>query len=104
MAYVRRKGNQLAIVHGERDTETRKVEQRVLISLYSNAGALESIGCGSGGEQGALRFQRLLNNEYPGIPFNWDKIQREISNNLTTYLICTSTVQHARWGSSGKTS
>jgi tetratricopeptide (TPR) repeat protein len=83
MAYVRRKGNQLAIVHGERDAETRKVEQRVLFTLYSKAEALESIGRGSGGEQGALRFQQLLDNEYPGIPVNWDRIQEDIGANLS---------------------
>lgn len=83
MAYVRRKGNQLAIVHGERDAETRKVEQRVLFTLYSKAEALESIGRGSGGEQGALRFQQLLDSEYPGIPLNWDRIQKDIGANLS---------------------
>ncbi len=83
MAYVRRKGNQLAIVHGERDAETRKVEQGVLFTLYSKAEALESIGRGSNGEQGPVRFQQLLHNEYPGIPLNWDKIQRDIGANLS---------------------
>jgi tetratricopeptide (TPR) repeat protein len=83
VAYVRRKGNQLAIVHGERDAETRKVEQRVLFTLHSKAEALESIGRGSGGELGASRFQQLLENEYPGINLNWDKIQRDISDNLS---------------------
>lgn len=83
MAYVRRKGNQLAIVHGERDSLTGKVEQRVLFTLYSKAEALEAIGRGSGGKQGACRFQDLLENEYPGFRLNWGKIRQGIENNIS---------------------
>ena len=35
MAYVRRRGNQLAFVHGERERNTGKVQQRILFALYS---------------------------------------------------------------------
>jgi tetratricopeptide (TPR) repeat protein len=83
MAYVRRKGNQLAIVHGERDLVTSKVEQRVLFTLYSKAEALEAIGRGSGTEQGTYRFQSLLENEYPSIRINWDKIRQGIEDNMS---------------------
>ena len=44
MAYVRRRGNQLAIVQGERDPQTRKVQQRILFTLYSKPEALEALG------------------------------------------------------------
>ncbi len=37
MAYVRQRGNQLAIVHGVRDPETKKVEQQILFTIYSSA-------------------------------------------------------------------
>ncbi|MCU7905938.1 MAG: tetratricopeptide repeat protein [Candidatus Thiodiazotropha sp. (ex Epidulcina cf. delphinae)] len=82
MAYIRRKGNQLALVHGERDAETGKVEQRVLFTLYSKAEALEAIGRGSGGKEGGHRFRSLLEREYPGIRFNWDKVRQGIEENL----------------------
>ncbi len=82
MAYIRRKGNQLALVHGARDANTSKVEQRVLFTLYSKAEALEAIGRGSGGDGGSYRFKSLLELEYPSIRFNWDKIQQGIADNL----------------------
>ena len=83
MAYVRRKGNQLAIVHGERDPVTSRVEQRVLFTLHSKAEALEALGRGSGGKQSAYRFQALLENEYPGIRLNWGKIRQGIEDNIS---------------------
>lgn len=82
MAYIRRKGNQLALVHGARDAKTGKVEQRVLFTLYSKAEALEAIGRGSGGEGGGHRFRSLLEREYPSIRLNWNKIQQGIADNL----------------------
>jgi tetratricopeptide (TPR) repeat protein len=82
MAYIRRKGNQLALVHGARDAKTGKVEQRVLFTLYSKAEALEAIGRGSGGEGGSHRFRSLLEREYPSIRLNWNKIQQGIADNL----------------------
>jgi tetratricopeptide (TPR) repeat protein len=82
MAYIRRKGNQLALVHGARDANTGKVEQRVLFTLYSKAEALEAIGRGSGGKGGSHRFRSLLEGEYPSIRLNWNKIQQGIADNL----------------------
>ncbi|RLJ15996.1 hypothetical protein DJ030_06310 [bacterium endosymbiont of Escarpia laminata] len=82
MAYIRRKGNQLALVHGARDAKTGKVEQRVLFTLYSKAEALEAIGRGSGGEGGSHRFRSLLEREYPSIRLNWNKIQQGIADSL----------------------
>jgi tetratricopeptide (TPR) repeat protein len=82
MAYVRRKGNQLAIVHGERNPGTGKVEQRVLFTLYSKAEALQAIGRNSNGNRSACDFQLLLEPEYPGIRFDWDKIRQGIENNI----------------------
>jgi hypothetical protein len=49
MAYVRRRGNQLAIVQGQREPGTGKVQQHVLFALYSKAEALEAVGRGSKG-------------------------------------------------------
>jgi len=82
MAYVRCKGNQLAIVHGERNPETGKVEQRVLFTLYSKAEALEAIGRSSKGKQGAYSFRSLLKNEYPGVRLDWDKLRHGIEHNI----------------------
>lgn len=77
MAYVREHGNQLAIVHGERDPETGKVQQRVLFTIYSKAEALEIVGHGD--SQNAYRFQALLGDQYPNVKFNWKKILKSIS-------------------------
>lgn len=80
MAYVRRRGNQLAIVHGEREPNTGRVTQRILFALYSRAEALEVLGRGTKG--GGDRFRRLLEEQYPGLRFNWKKIRRTIEEDL----------------------
>ena len=80
MAYVRRRGNQLAIVHGEREPNTGTVGQRILFALYSRAEALEVLGRGSKG--GVDRFRRLLEEQYPGLRFNWKRIRRSIEEHL----------------------
>lgn len=72
MAYVRQRGNQLAIVHGERDPKTKKVEQRVLFTIYSRPEAREIVG--QGGEGGPRRFEALMEAEYPELRFDWEKI------------------------------
>jgi tetratricopeptide (TPR) repeat protein len=80
MAYVRARGNQLAIVHGEREPETGKVEQRILFTLYSKAEALEALGRRD--EAGSERFRYLLEREHPDVKFNWKKIRKGISEHL----------------------
>ncbi len=79
MAYVRTHGNQLAIVHGERDPESRKVQQRVLFSLYSKSEALAALGQGDGQR---WNLQHMLEDEYPGIRFDWDKIEVGITERM----------------------
>lgn len=79
MAYVRTHGNQLAIVHGERDPETGKVQQRVLFSLYSKPEALAALGRGP---NGGWNLQGLLELRYPGIRFQWPKILQGIEQRL----------------------
>lgn len=80
MAYVRRRGNQLAIVHGEREPESGKVQQRILFTLYSKAEALEVLGRGE--EGGAQRFRGLLEHQYPEHRFDWKAIHGAIDENL----------------------
>ncbi len=77
MAYVRKRGNQLAIVHGERDPESGKVCQRVLFTLYSKKEAIEALD----DTQGRL-LQSLLEFEYPEIKFAWKRIWWEVARNL----------------------
>lgn len=72
MAFVRRKGNQLAVVHGVRDPETQQVEQRTLFTLYSKAEALAAVG-----EQ-AWQFRQILENDHPGLRFDFDRLTIEI--------------------------
>jgi len=80
MAYVRRRGNQIAIVHGERDPHTSKVEQRVLFTIYSRPEAQAVIG--RSGEADQRRFRALLEDQYPEIRFDWKSIRRAIEADL----------------------
>jgi len=78
MAYIRQHGNQLVIVHGERDRDTGKVRQRVLFSFYSQAEALAALE-----DTGQARFlKKLLEDQYPDISFNWKRIWWEIARKL----------------------
>jgi tetratricopeptide (TPR) repeat protein len=76
MAYVRKKGNQLAVVHGVRDPETQNVEQKTLFTIYSKAEALAAVGDQS------WHFRRILEDESPGLRFDWTKLEAEIRENL----------------------
>lgn len=80
MAYVRRHGNQLAIVHGERDSETGKVNQQILFVIYSKKEARVILGEES--LPNTPYFEVLLGDQYPGIHFNWKKIRKAISENV----------------------
>jgi tetratricopeptide (TPR) repeat protein len=80
MAYVRRRGNQLAIVQGEREPGTGKVQQRILFTLYSKGEVLEAVGRGTKG--GAERFRHLLEREHPDVKFNWKAIRRALEKDL----------------------
>jgi len=79
MPYVRKRGNQIAIVHGQRDGEG-KVQQLTLFTLYSKEEAREAIG--KGDEDGDAHFRSLLQYRYPMISFNWKRIAKEIEANL----------------------
>lgn len=80
MAYVRRRGNQLAIVHGVRNPDSKKVEQEVLFTLYSRAEALEAIGAVE--PSSATRFRSLLQHRYSPLKFDWEEIENGIRENL----------------------
>jgi tetratricopeptide (TPR) repeat protein len=80
MPYVRTRGNQLAIVHGEREPGTGKVQQRVLFTIYSKAEALEILSRGSSG--GATRFRDLLQRQFPELEFSWKQIDHALEESL----------------------
>jgi tetratricopeptide (TPR) repeat protein len=80
MAYVRRRGNQLALVHGEREPGTGKVQQRILFTIYSKAEALEILGRGEKGS--GWHFQGLFRHQFPDVKCNWKEIERGIEENL----------------------
>ncbi len=82
MAYVRQRGNQLAIVHGVRDPETKKVEQQILFTIYSRAEALAALGKSDSAAEG--RFRMMLERSHPGIHFDWKEVHRGIEENLAT--------------------
>ncbi len=76
MAYVRKRGRQLARVHGQRNPDTQKVEQPILFMLYSKSEAREAIGKQGKGE-GAYRFNGLLERRCPDIRFDRKKIRKD---------------------------
>jgi len=80
MPYVRRRGNQLAIVHGDRHPETGTVEQRILFTLYSKAEVKEAMDSKNG--KAAGHFKELMEERYPDISFNWKKIRTDLSKNM----------------------
>lgn len=75
MPYVRKHGNQVAIVHGERDS-SGAVQQRVLFSLYSKPEAEAAIGQRQ--TDPPLSFQGLLESEHDAIRFDWKKLEAAI--------------------------
>jgi tetratricopeptide (TPR) repeat protein len=80
MAFVRKKGQQLAIVHGERDPGSGEVIQNTLFTFFSKAEALRALGRGS--QDHSHYFQHLLEEEFPAIKFNWEAINKGIIENL----------------------
>jgi len=78
MAYVRTHGNQLAIVHGERDPHTRKVHQRVLFTICSKPEALAALGR----SDDAWHLDHMLERRHPQIRFDWDKIRAGIEERM----------------------
>ena len=78
MAYVRKRGNQLAIVQGERDPESGKVCQRVRFTFYSKKEAIAALD----DSQGQI-LQGLLECEYTEISFNWKQIWWAVARKMT---------------------
>ena len=79
MAYVRTHGNQIAIVHGERDPETRKVQQRVLFTLYSRPEAIAALDRDG---EGGWDLTHMLEVHYPTVRFDWEKIRHGIEERM----------------------
>ena len=80
MPYIRTHGNQITIVHGERDKEAGKVQQRQLFTFYSKKEALAAIG--EEGSSSEEYFQFLLREANPQLTFNWPDLKEEIKNRL----------------------
>ncbi len=76
MPYVRKHGNQVAIVHGERDS-TGTVQQRVLFTLYSKPEAEAAIGLRQ--TDPPLWFEGLVGSRHEGIRFDWKKLGAAIA-------------------------
>lgn len=76
MPYVRKHGNQVAIVHGER-LATGTVQQRVLFSLYSKPEAEAAIGLRR--TDPPLSLAGLLESRHEGVRFDWKKIEAGIA-------------------------
>ncbi|MDR3553452.1 MAG: hypothetical protein P4L55_01730 [Syntrophobacteraceae bacterium] len=80
MAYVRKRGRQLLIVQGTRDSQAGKVGQRVLFTIYSKAEALHILGQNNGGT--GLHFPSLLEHQFPDFKFDWPKIMEGVKADL----------------------
>ena len=80
MAYVRKRGNHLAIVHGSRDPETQKVDQQVLFTIHSRAEAQEVLG--EGEDHMRHYLHQRLEERHPHIRFDWKRIDIGIRKNM----------------------
>jgi tetratricopeptide (TPR) repeat protein len=80
MPYIREHGDQLAIVHGQRNKQTGKVEQRVLFAFYSKKEALAATGNPDVKE--LSRFRQLMEGTYPALKFNWPHLIKEIEKRV----------------------
>lgn len=80
MAFIRRHGKQLALVHGVRDPETKAVEQQILFTFYSKPEVLDALGDGDPTEEGCL--QELVERANPNLKFDWEPIKRALRDNL----------------------
>ncbi len=81
MPYVRARGSQVAIVHGERNPDTRQVEQRILFTLYSQAEARAALDGGRGQPVSGL-FRRIIEEQHSGLSFDWKKLAAGIREHL----------------------
>jgi tetratricopeptide (TPR) repeat protein len=80
MPYLRQRGNQLTIVQGVRDPENGKVQQHILFTVYSKAEALKIVGLQDG--VSSMRFQSLMEFQYPSLKFDWAKINKAIHEKM----------------------
>ena len=76
MAYVRQKGNQVVIVHGQRNPVTNSVEQQTLFVFYSKAETKAATG------KSKQMFRQFLKDEFPEIRFDWKKLDAAITDNM----------------------
>ena len=76
MPFVRAHGNQIAIVHGERDKTSGKVQQRSLFTFYSKAEVAAAVGDRKA--EDATYFERLLETANPQLSFDWIELKKEI--------------------------
>ncbi|MDX1990173.1 MAG: hypothetical protein SFV17_26005 [Candidatus Obscuribacter sp.] len=80
MPYVRSHGNQVVLVHGERDKLTGKVVQRKLFTLYSKVEAAAATG--ENNQADTRYFRQLLEEANPDIKFDWNSINRDIRQKM----------------------
>jgi tetratricopeptide (TPR) repeat protein len=81
MAYVRVRGNQLAIVHGVREPGTGKVQQQILFTIYSKPEALAIADSGVSGP--GYRFRAFWKQKYPDIKLDWKTVGRAIAEHAS---------------------
>lgn len=80
--YVRKHGNQIAIVSDDRDKETGKVQEQVLFTFYSKDEAMAALGLDQ--DDRKHLFQNLMHQAYPSCSFDWEKINSQIAQKMDT--------------------
>lgn len=80
MPYVRTRGSQVLIVHGERDKESKTVNQKIIFTFYSQKEVEQAFG--ADGKQHSWSIVHIVENEYPQIKFDWKNIKKEVYQNL----------------------
>ena len=80
MPFIRKRGNQLCLVHGVRNPESKQVEQKILFTFYSKAEVREAFGVP--GAEGSHLFASLIEDEYSDIRFDWKRLKKQTQQQL----------------------
>lgn len=95
MPYVRTRGNQVAIVHGTRNPETRQVEQQELYVFYSRQEARAVFGAAGGPPD--REFKRCLEQRFPALRFDWAQLRAGVEARIDD-LPDVALAEHERLG------
>ncbi len=81
MPYVRTRGGQILIVHGEREKQSKSVNQKIIFTFYSQNEVEQAFGADS--KLHSWPIVHIVENEYPQIKFDWKSIKKAVYANLS---------------------